>query len=88
MSIVEKHGAYWIRGDDDEAPVCETFEEGAGLIGAVYQQRTGLYIARLFGKIKDPGFDMPVWDEIGPGALFDDPDEARDHIAALLAKPP
>ena len=85
MNVVEKYGAdwYWSRSKGDL--IFELYEEKLDLIGAIHENPAGLFSACLYEKVKDHTLVSPSWSEIKPDALFDDMNEAKAYVKALIA---
>jgi len=86
MNVVEKFGADWYCSEEDGQLVFETYSDELGLIGAVHQKSTRLFVACLHEKVKDNFYDSLIWSRIKPESLFDDLDEAKAYVNAMIKK--
>ena len=86
MNVIEKHGAEWYWSVNDGELVVELYDAEVDVIGAVHKRSEGVFRGCLYGKIKDPGAEAPNWAAMQPEALFDNLEEARDHVLALIAE--
>ena len=85
MNVVDKYGADWYGSDYEGDHIFELYNDELDLIGAVHKKPAGLYSACLYEKLRDHTLVSPNWSSIKPDALFDDLDEAKAHIMALIA---
>ena len=85
MNVVKKYGADWYWSDNKGDLISELYDDKLDLLGAVHETPARVYSACLYEKVRDPTLVSPSWSEIMPSALFDDLDEAKAHVMALIA---
>ena len=84
MSDPEKHGATWLESVYVGELVFEHYDARLDILGAIHRRSPALYVACLYGKVKDPGLDFAHWARIRPEAVFDDLEEAKEHIVGRM----
>ena len=84
MNVVEKYGAHWYWSEGDGRLVFETYSDDLGLIGAVHQKSTRLFVGCLHEKVKDQFYASLVWSRMKPESIFDNLEEAKAYVDALI----
>lgn len=80
---IEKYGGLWHEDSFDNI-VFEKYFEDMDLLGLVRKRDEHLFVAVLLRKVADYQFALPSWSEIKPEALFDNEQDASNHVVLLL----
>ncbi len=87
MKTVEKHGADWHWSEHDGEIKVEIYVEDLEVIGVVIERPSGNFKSCLYNKVKDPWAESPNWTAVMPESLFDNFEDARNHLSAVLEAP-